>query len=113
MTTDTITTIPADDYLATRRRVDGNESTEYRYAEQATDTVFDTVDFAQVRVQHDGTISVMSGGRQFVGIDRMLNMVPAEGNDYIPGKVHSEFTPAQARALAVALITAAAEAEAV
>lgn len=111
-TTDNITVIPADDYLAKRRRVDGTGTVDYRYAGDAEEIISYTAqDRAQVRVQVDGSISVMASGRQFV--DRIDRVVPVAGSECVPANVHTEFSPAQARALALALIAAADEAEAV
>lgn len=111
ITTDSITVIPADDYLPKRRRVDGTGTVDYRYAGDAEEIISYTAqDAAQIRVQVDGSISVMASGHQFV--DRIDRVIPVDGSDCVPATVHSDFSPAQARALALALIAAADEAEA-
>ena len=111
ITTDSITVIPADDYLAKRRRVDGTGTVDYRYAGDAEEIISYTAqDHAQVRVQIDGSISVMACGHQYT--DSLDRVVVVPGENRIPARVHSEFSPAQARALALALIAAADEAEA-
>jgi hypothetical protein len=107
-TTDLVEFIPADDCLADRRKVDGSGTTEYRSFEDSPLT-YEARHFAQVRRDDLGNVSVMAGGDRWMKYENFA----LEGDDHTFGMISAEFTPAQARALAEALIAAADEAEGV
>lgn len=105
---DLITTIPADEYLNLRRRVDASSKShftagsEFAYTESATVNVVEGFP-AYLRSHEDRptTVAVMLAGHTYDDDDLTTP---------VSKTAHANFTPEQAEALAHTLILAAAEA---